>query len=438
MPVLEFELKHDLRRHRDAVHTLAVNLESRTLLSAGQEGILMVWNLQTGEIEQEIDQYFHGPISCVTWLFQNDNGPNSFAAGFADGTVHVYESSSANGPFQYVSMVRAHDGQVENMCWDGTHCRLATVGDGSIQVWCWTNRGPYNLLAMSCATEVRSGTLVSLVEKPPRKSLIARTVHFLDRGSSVMISYLESHEIHCYGIEPWTLKWTKVLPTRIGDTCLSDSGGFLFVSNLTNGVDKYALPTMERVDSFPHPIIRNAILQVAFAPAANLLVVGGDDGFLRVFDHRTGKIMHHVEHAESGFEVRTITCVEDEAGCILVSAGTARKKRCDVKIWTLDRKPAKVSGTHSDDRSPRPSPLELHSWIGVLARTMIHIVLSMLITLVLLYWVFSSSKELQPHLQVFVEHMYGGPLFTKTLSYDEIPAEWAAEWAADRAAHSDH
>lgn len=82
---------------------------------------------------------------------------------------------------------------------------------------------------------------------------------------------------------------------------------------------------MERVDSFSHPIIRNRILQVAFAPAANLLMVGGADGFIRVFDHRTGKIMHHVEHAESkrlfvpirlpssnslvqaGSEVRTVT-----------------------------------------------------------------------------------------------------------------------------------
>ncbi|EIW81965.1 WD40 repeat-like protein [Coniophora puteana RWD-64-598 SS2] len=404
----EFKLQHTLRRHEDAIHTLAISLKSRTLLSAGQEGLILAWNLQSGEIEQEIDCCFHGPVACVIWLYQSDTEPRAFAAGFADGTVHVYERTSTSSAFQFSNMVRAHDGPVENMCWDPTRSRLATVGAGSVQIWSWTNRA-----------------FTALIEDPPRKPYIARTVHFLDKGASVLVSYLESHELHCYGIEPWSLKWARPLPTRIGDSCLPDVGSFLFVSNLKNGVDKYAIPTLERIESFPHPILRNAIVQLAFAPVADLLIAGGDDGFVRVFDHRTGKFMQRVSHTRSGSEVRTITCAEDETSCVLVSAASARKHACDIKVWSLERNTADPSATKSHASNTQSTGFRSRNCATALLLGVVVVICSALITMLMLYWVFLSSEDLKPLVMALLEALL---LRLKHLTQDASTiSEWPTE-----------
>lgn len=71
-------------------------------------------------------------------------------------------------------------------------------------------------------------------------------------------------------------------------------GQRLLVSNLLNGVDQYSFPTMEHIGNFPHAIATNIILQVAMIP--RLAVVGGDDGFVRVFDIGSGAFLFSLAH----------------------------------------------------------------------------------------------------------------------------------------------
>lgn len=68
------------------------------------------------------------------------------------------------------------------------------------------------------------------------------------------------------------------------------------VSNLVNGIDQYILPTMERVRTFSHTIHRNVPLHVATAQENSWVLSGGDDGFARVFDLRTGELLEKVAH----------------------------------------------------------------------------------------------------------------------------------------------
>jgi hypothetical protein len=70
----------------------------------------------------------------------------------------------------------------------------------------------------------------------------------------------------------------------------------IVVSNLHNGIDQYALPTLERLQSYPHPVLRNVPLQVATTREGGWIVSGGDDGYVRVFDCRTGQLMERLEH----------------------------------------------------------------------------------------------------------------------------------------------
>ena len=81
-----------------------------------------------------------------------------------------------------------------------------------------------------------------------------------------------------------------------GYASLNRDGKLLLVSNLKDGVDKYLFPNMEKVQTFTHPIDTNCILQTRALPSWNLIVVGGDDGFARVFNRISGQLVSEIHH----------------------------------------------------------------------------------------------------------------------------------------------
>jgi WD40 repeat protein len=48
--------------------------------------------------------------------------------------------------------------------------------------------------------------------------------------------------------------------------------------------------------SYAHPIINNVPLQVAHIHEKDWVVSGGDDGFVRIFDCRTGQFLDRLDH----------------------------------------------------------------------------------------------------------------------------------------------
>ncbi|KAH9009205.1 hypothetical protein EDB83DRAFT_2179998, partial [Lactarius deliciosus] len=73
-------------------------------------------------------------------------------------------------------------------------------------------------------------------------------------------------------------------------------GKLLLVSNLKDGIDEYRFPSMEKVQTFTHPIEKNCILQTKVLPLWNLIVAGGDDGFARVFNRISGQLVCEIHH----------------------------------------------------------------------------------------------------------------------------------------------
>jgi hypothetical protein len=81
-----------------------------------------------------------------------------------------------------------------------------------------------------------------------------------------------------------------------GYAALSRDGKHLLVSNLKDGVDEYQFPSMEKVQTFTHPIETNCILQTRSLPSCDLIITGGDDGFARVFNRITGQLVSEIHH----------------------------------------------------------------------------------------------------------------------------------------------
>lgn len=84
-----------------------------------------------------------------------------------------------------------------------------------------------------------------------------------------------------------------------GYASLNKDGKFLMVSNLKDGVDEYQFPSLEKVQSFKHPIVTNCILQTKPLPSWNLVVTGGDNGFARVFNRISGQLVAEIRHGGS-------------------------------------------------------------------------------------------------------------------------------------------
>jgi len=121
----------------------------------------------------------------------------------------------------------------------------------------------------------------------------------------------------CYSIDPWEKRWSKTLNTRMYGSryiplpnmfSLTKQSGYahpshdsklLLISNLKDGVDEYQFPTMEKTQTFSHPIETNCILHTRILPSRNLIVTGGDNGFARVFNRINGQLVSEIHHGGS-------------------------------------------------------------------------------------------------------------------------------------------
>ncbi|KAG2341222.1 WD40 repeat-like protein, partial [Suillus weaverae] len=279
-----FSIKYTLARHTKAVNILAVNVHGTLLLTGGNDSQIVVWSLVSGEMMQEIFTPAAGYISAITWMHGNDHSEMSFAFGASDGNIQVYERSN-DELFEFQSMTISHSSAVESLAWDPVHQRLASAGSGRPHVWKFTS----------------DKTLILITLQLEKQPYVARTVHFYDNGASLLVSFLESGEIFCYSIEPWDLKWRKKVQGRIGNAIID--GNFLLMSNLKDRVDKYAIPTLQHVQSYSHVILRNVPLQISVAREAGLLFVGGDDGFACAFDYNTGAYRGQLTHGNQGDQI---------------------------------------------------------------------------------------------------------------------------------------
>ncbi|KAG2740868.1 WD40 repeat-like protein [Suillus brevipes Sb2] len=327
---MDFSNKYTLTRHTKAVNVLAVSMDGTLLLTGGNDSRIVIWSLVSGEMIQEIFTPAAGYISAITWIHVDNRSEASFAFGASDGNIQVYERSN-NALFEIQSITIGHSGAVESLAWDPVHRQLASAAGGRPHVWNLTT----------------DKTLVSITSQSEKQPYVARTVHFYDNGASLLVSFLESGEIFCYSIEPWDLKWRKKVQGRIGNTVLE--GNFLLVSNLKDGVDKYAVPTLQRVQSYSHVILRNVPLQISVARQAGLIFVGGDDGFARIFDYNTGIYRGQLPHGNRGDQIIPVASHEGRAGCTVIT-GSCFNGHSSVKVWEEGE-----SMTTEDDVMP-PSP----------------------------------------------------------------------------------
>ncbi|EDQ98501.1 uncharacterized protein LACBIDRAFT_299895 [Laccaria bicolor S238N-H82] len=160
----KFECKYTLRKHTKPLNTLKLSGDARMLLSGGDDGQLLIWNVTKGSLHQAILVVFNGPVCVAIWTPISPEGPmTSFAFGCADGRVFVYQRTDETGSYRLSCSIPAHNNHIEALAFDMNHHRLASVGTGTAKVWQIDSDGHLKLLH-------------ALTPKP----FVVRSVDFLD------------------------------------------------------------------------------------------------------------------------------------------------------------------------------------------------------------------------------------------------------------------
>lgn len=163
-----------LTGHRSGIECLAISPDGLHLVSGGASSLasltnltlisiangidddacVFIWNLTSGESLQKIHCPFNGAISAIVWVRIWDSTDPTFVFGCADGSLHMYRRKGENVRFVrhttkhltyhlreqvdfsfLYTVISAHAGPVEDLCFDNTHLRMASVGSGHPQLW---------------------------------------------------------------------------------------------------------------------------------------------------------------------------------------------------------------------------------------------------------------------------------------------------------------
>jgi len=156
----------------------------------------------------------------------------------------------------------------------------------------------------------------------------------------------------CYSIDPWERRWSKKLNSRMygftqssllalcscihsGYASLNRDGKLLLVSNLKDGINEYQFPSMEKVQTFTHPIYTNCILQTRALPSWNLIVAGGDDGFTRVFNRISGQLVSEIRHGGKCISFNGPMCVLTMSSSLWSACTSYRGRACSDGVTSL-------------------------------------------------------------------------------------------------------
>ncbi|KIJ50243.1 hypothetical protein M422DRAFT_44407 [Sphaerobolus stellatus SS14] len=275
---------------------------------------------------------FHGHVKLVNSLRFSPDG-QLLASGGDDSLVGAV--------FKPAVAFQAHSTAIEGIDFDPVRRRLATVADGIVRVWSPDERNP---------------SVMRNIGFSASQGFIARTVHFAEGGKTVIISYLDSHEMQAPKIESHILyrtmevhpEWTSIQShlsyLSSAHTALSTGTEILLVHNLTTGVDAYSLPAMNLVGTFRAPVIRRYPKQVAFGARDSLVVHGSDSGAVYVYDYASTDLVQTLCHTD--VLIQAVTTHSGNGMHFIASA--ASEGNFSVKVWS---KKKVISEGRTDSRT---------------------------------------------------------------------------------------
>ncbi|KAI6143929.1 WD40-repeat-containing domain protein [Pisolithus tinctorius] len=330
------------------------------MCGVGDDGHVLVWALHDGSLLRRLKPK-QGPVVAIKWFA---GGPPHaepttevcylLSAG-ANGTVVVWRFNMTLALFEWAHMETVFDSAIECVTLDETHSVLAVATLGRIAT--------YQLSKANCLTM----RLLQVYPPLSQSRLLGLPIsaHFLNRGHTLMIAFLDSREIIAWNVAPWNQLWHQKIRTRIGSMAYHDATKTLLVWNLVDGFDAYRLVDkpnncLLHFRHFRVKIRRNRICHIQFDLDGKTAITGSDNGRVVIWDISTGQQVQVLHHSEDLHVVQVVNyhALQFTKHYIASGSSDASEEQPLLRLWSTEVSSTQPDYAKQDSRTYNvPAPL---------------------------------------------------------------------------------
>lgn len=305
---------HQLRGHASEIACLAFSPDGNLLLSGGQDRRILCWQVSTGQnlsgVADPMAQtgrvavspdgqrlaYVNGSPLVRIWRTSDGSIEQTYshrtgvsavafarpsgwlATGDSEGTIHLWPPKS-QAP---TKTLKAHKTAITALAFSPTGDRLASAGatDGYVYIWSLDADEPILLIPEATAL----GTVETLAFLPDGRRLVAGGVDWLGTNSTAARIIIWDVVDQCK---------VASLPGATSALALRPDGKWLAATSLADSVCLYDVDTT----TLQHELIGHdgAVTALAWSPDGSMLVTGGEDGTIRVYQEPDWRLKRTID-----------------------------------------------------------------------------------------------------------------------------------------------
>ncbi|KAI0338944.1 WD40 repeat-like protein [Trametopsis cervina] len=325
-----YVLEGKLRGHTDAINCLALSKNGQVLASGGYDG-LRLWDMTAlKEMAVPPQRTYNDAISAVSWII-----PNDICLTFCYGTslgMLVFIRETRPMVFEEVLAKRLGSGVAITCITSGRSdrvtTRIATASrDGLVQCWIFASSGSLdNIFSLNFSGTIPIGLIFA--------DSSVSDVHFFD---------LVTGNMYTVDGDKGKLARSKGLGGITGHVAVNMRQSIVAVDTIANEFALYNLKDGAPVRTYATPArVRSLPRQLSFGEGGRILVGGGDNGAVCVFEVKSGARLETLKPAK-GLLQTVHTHWHDGISTVLVGSTVLK---ADNNIWIWKRKGGRFRMRH--------------------------------------------------------------------------------------------
>ncbi|KAJ6482340.1 WD40-repeat-containing domain protein [Mycena vitilis] len=247
------------------------------LASGGDDGVLRIWDVQSGDCQQELRNHKWGQITCLSLMRDSSGRAVDLFIGCGRGVVSIYAWNQRNQQFARqgaLDTVFKLDEAVEAQDVDSITSKLTVASmEGQIKLFLVENRKSLSHLWTFIVPSNIPRSLLFLGDNNDQLAL-----HTLKPGPVLYLDPMSGIPV------PQSREPRNELRGGVGSVALSPNRRMKAIHNITtDGFDLYVYGVPNSI-GLKVSSSSGKLKGAAFGEGGQMLVCGGDDGYVHIFD----------------------------------------------------------------------------------------------------------------------------------------------------------